>query len=271
MAEHSTTSTTNLMPEAASAHGFFAPAWRFVLIDLWLVWAVLLLGGFLWGSSVADSANRIPAWCRMGSSFALVLAGWAWWLSTRGGRAHRYAFFIAVGMTLGWVGDLFNAHWLTLGLPDPVLGGIISFGLGHIAYITACVVAGRQCQLQSAAARNYSLLAWGLFGLVGWYFVVYQGSKNADLVGPALPYTLLLAGTAGMATALAVQDRRFLLLACGAALFLISDLVLAFRLFYGEFPLGGDAVWLLYGPGQMLIVFALVTARSRIDRLRIAS
>jgi hypothetical protein len=43
----------------------------------------------------------------------------------------------------------------------------------------------------------------------------------------------------------------------GGALFLISDLILAFRLFHGSFYMAGDAVWLTYGPGQMLIVFSI--------------
>jgi hypothetical protein len=82
----------------------------------------------------------------------------------------------------------------------------------------------------------------------------------------ALPYALLLATTAGLATGLALADGRFLLLALGAALFLLSDLILAGEMFSGlTFPFIGDVIWLTYGPAQMLIVYttAIVLARLR--------
>ena len=75
----------------------------------------------------------------------------------------------------------------------------------------------------------------------------------------ALPYALLLASTAAAATSLALVDTRFLLLALGSILFLLSDLILAAQLFNGlKFASIGDVVWLTYGPGQMLIVFGLI-------------
>ena len=46
-------------------------------------------------------------------------------------------------------------------------------------------------------------------------------------------------------------------LAIGAILFLASDMILAFRMFHGEFPLAGHAVWMTYGPAQMLIVYSI--------------
>ena len=46
--------------------------------------------------------------------------------------------------------------------------------------------------------------------------------------------------------------------ALGAALFLLSDLLLAAQLFNGvKFRLIGDVVWMLYGPAQMLIVYSI--------------
>jgi hypothetical protein len=77
----------------------------------------------------------------------------------------------------------------------------------------------------------------------------------------ALPYALLLAGTTGIATGLAVQDSSLIPVALGAALFLASDLILAGELFNGlSFPLIGDVVWLTYGPAQALIVYGMAVA-----------
>lgn len=71
----------------------------------------------------------------------------------------------------------------------------------------------------------------------------------------------LLASTSGFATGLALQRGEFIPVAVGAALFLLSDLLLAAQLFNDvRFYLIDDVVWLLYGPAQMLIVFAMVIA-----------
>ena len=83
----------------------------------------------------------------------------------------------------------------------------------------------------------------------------------------ALPYALLLAGTAGVATGLALQDGRFVPLALGAALFLLSDLILAGEMFSGmRFRLIGDIIWLTYGPAQMLIVYSIGAVLARLTR-----
>ena len=91
----------------------------------------------------------------------------------------------------------------------------------------------------------------------GWYAIVYAGASEStrDLVWPALPYSLLLASTAGLATGLAAQSRAFGLMALGAGLFFSSDMLLAWGLFRGTIPRQTELVWLTYGPGQMFIVF----------------
>jgi YhhN family len=50
--------------------------------------------------------------------------------------------------------------------------------------------------------------------------------------------------------------------AIGAALFLVSDLILAATLFSGKtFPLSGGLVWLTYRPAQALIVTSALVFR----------
>ncbi|HEX3725689.1 MAG TPA: lysoplasmalogenase family protein, partial [Pirellulales bacterium] len=171
------------------------------------------------------------------------------------------ALAIAVGMTLGAIGDFFNAGLLAfLPLEDPVLGGIVAFALGHVAYITGAVGLARRAGLTCAKALAAAILTWQFVGLVGWAMVALAGTEARALVWPALPYSLLLAGTAGVATGLALQDRRFVGLALGGALFLTSDLLLAFGLFRGPFDHQTACVWLTYGPAQMLIVYSVPTA-----------
>ena len=137
-----------------------------------------------------------------------------------------------------------------------------AFGLGHVAYIAAGLVYGNQHGLAEAGTRYGVWAIWLVVGLIGWYLAVFRGQpKRSALHWVALPYALLLASTAGVATGLAVQEAALWPMAVGAALFLVSDLILAAHLFNGLFfPLIEDAIWLTYGPGQMLIVYSVGSA-----------
>lgn len=238
-----------------------------VAIVLWFVWDVLLFGGFLYGllTLQGDEARQhIPTFCRMGSSAVLVLAALVGVWGASGTAAMFYAATLAVGMALGFVGDLFNAGFIQGVFKDPVMGGIVAFALGHIAYIAGGVSLARRARLTDRSKWIAAITFWQAFGLVGWFFVVFLAGDVGPLHWAALPYSLLLAGTAGVTTALGLQDGKFVPLAVGGALFLASDLILAFGMFRGGFAWIGDCVWLTYGPGQMLIVYSLWPALRRL-------
>ncbi len=229
---------------------------RLWLLGLLILWAALLFGGFIFGSDPEKRYRRMPLWTRMASSATLVLAGWSWWLFARETGAGRYALLIAAGMSFGFLGDLAMARLLPI--RNRVVGGIAAFGIGHILYIAALVGFGNLAGLDDAGARWGSVAVWWLLGLAGWWLIVYRGQEATPLHWAALPYGLLLASTTGFATGLAVQDPSFIPLALGAALFLLSDQILAGELFSGlHFRYIGDVIWLTYGPGQMLIVYSI--------------
>lgn len=226
---------------------------------LWGAWAVCLFGGY----GARSAISGFDSWMvgRLTSSAVLVVAGGVLAMAMPGAVGRRIGWLVAVGMALGFLGDLFNADLIPLFGQDPVLGGIGSFGLGHIAYITAWLTLAKRLQMRDATKRTAAIAVWQLLGLVGWYYAAYRGNPGSVLVWPALPYSLLLAGTAGVTAWLAAEDRRFLGLAIGGALFLLSDLILAVRLFHGSFEYASEAVWFNYGPAQMLIVYGLNAAR----------
>ena len=82
----------------------------------------------------------MPLWTRIASSVVLVLAAWSWYLVSRSTTTSLFALLIAVGMTLGLLGDLFMARLLAVA--QYVLFGMGAFGLGHVAYITAGMITG---------------------------------------------------------------------------------------------------------------------------------
>ena len=227
-----------------------------LLLLLLVIWAALLFGGYLFGKPAARGERRMPAWTRLASSLVLMLAAWGWFAFSRSSTWATFTLLIAIGMSLGFVGDLFMAGLIPLG--NHVLGGLGAFGLGHVAYITAGLQLGETLGLTAPASRLLGWLAWLSIGALGWYFVVFRGQRPGALHWAALPYSLLLATTAGVATGLALQESRLIPLALGAALFLLSDLMIAAKLFAGRstrWIAMDDLIWLTYGPGQMLIVY----------------
>ncbi len=231
---------------------------------LWVVWLVLLAGGLVVQQTEIAGRSNWATFGRLGSSVVLVIAAWLWHASYRGSSASWYTLMIAIGIVLGTIGDFFNAGVLQsfIELPNPVLGGIAAFGLGHIAYIAGCWDVIRKANLTSIAKMWIAILAWQVIAVIGWLLIVLPSEVEEAKIAiwPALPYSMLLAGTAGVATGMVLQDRRFTILAVGAALFLFSDLVLAWGMFQGSIAYQTAAVWIPYGGGQMLIVYAITTA-----------
>ena len=233
------------------------PSQRLGLTALLILWAALLFGGFIVGPTRDN--RRIPRWARMSSSCLLALAAWSWWAFARGTPAQRYALFIALGMTFGFLGDLTLAHLLGLKGSKAIMGGIGAFALGHLFYIAGLLHAQNALHLTDVRVIWGSLVGFWLMAVIGWWVVAARGAaKRTTLHWAALPYALLLATTAGLALSLALQNPAFIALAAGASLFLLSDLILAGALFNDPaIPLIHDLVWLTYGPGQMLIVFSV--------------
>jgi hypothetical protein len=79
------------------------------------------------GQPDAAQSQRIPTWMRMASSAVLVVAAWSWWLA--GVQDKGMALLIAVGMSLGFLGDLFMAGLLPAS--PRVLWGMGAFGLAQ--------------------------------------------------------------------------------------------------------------------------------------------
>ncbi len=219
--------------------------YRTILSVLFVAWLALLVSAYL-----EKAGWRLPwpiPWSH--SSFALCLAAWAHWLVRRGRPAQLFALGIAVGMTLG-----FFADWL---------GGLarilVLFSIAHIAYISAAWNLAGRLGLRN---RNVWLVSLGtciLIGTVTWSVTAATAPGIGVYRWPSLAYTILLSATVGTMTAMTIGNCRFTPMAIGALLIFLSDSLLALQLFRGT-PWASDvAVWLLYAPGQMLIVFGAVS------------
>lgn len=235
------------------------PISRFGATLLWAllaVWAALLILGFVFGRLDQTRINRIPRANKILSSAILVVCALIWWLAGAAGTPLAiYAALLFLGMAFSFLGDMIMAQLRPL--PQYVLFGMGAFGLAHVLYIAAYLQLGGVLGLQDAWARAIGLAILLILAVVLWWTLIRSPQTPAMLNYGSLGYALLLATMAGVAVSLALQEARFVPLALGALLFLISDVFLGHRLFQGgNFLLVGDLVWMTYIVGQLLIVFS---------------
>jgi uncharacterized membrane protein YhhN len=230
--------------------------WATLLWALLAVWAALLILGFVFGRLDQARINRIPRANKILSSAILVVCALIWWLAGATGTPLAiYAALLFFGMVFSFLGDVIMAQLLPL--PQYVLFGMGAFGVAHVLYIAAYLRLGGLLGLQDGQARAIGLVALVVLAVVLWWALIRSPQTPAVLNYGSLGYALLLATMAGLAVSLALQEARFVSLALGAVLFLISDVFLGHRLFQGgTFLLVGDLVWMTYIVGQLLIVFS---------------
>ena len=149
--------------------------------------------------------------------------------------------FGVVAILLSWFGDALLASPGDLGF----LLGLGSFMLAHIAYLVLFAWPMRQRPVP-----------WPALVFAAWWFalVTILAPYIGSLLVPVAGYGLVLA----TASAAALGTNR--LAAIGAALFLISDTILAFRLFYPgfEFWQMNLTIMVFYIVGQGLIILGAV-------------
>ena len=228
---------------------------------LWIGWLATLLLSFVAGWTPTSWWNDARLDLRMVSCLLLVVAAWTAWVSLRGTRAGTAMLWVAVGMSLGFYGDshVGDRFWWPP-FPHKIIGGIVFYGLGHLAYVAGCWSASRVMQMAGGARWIAPILVWQVAALVAWAGVALSSAEEPGLRVPTLLYTLLVAATPGFATALAVQRGAFWPMAAGGALFLASDVLLAWQLFHGAFAGIDELTWICYGGGEMLIVYGAATA-----------
>jgi hypothetical protein len=224
-------------------------------------WAALHFFGFLFGRVNADGTSRTFPPAKMAASAALVLCAAVFWLDgARGTFLAPFSALICFGMFFGFLGDLTLAGFLRL--PQQVMFGMLWFGIGHILYILgfgflALGLFGVAVTTESIVA----VLVWMVIAAVIWRVLVASPKTPPVLNYGALGYGLLLGAMTGVATGLALQHAAFIGTAIGAALFLLSDMILGNVMFReNRFPLAHDLIWLLYIVGQLFIVFTNAVA-----------
>ena len=171
--------------------------------------------------------------------------------ATRGRRSSIVAL-AAAGIVFSWIGDVLLSTPGGLGF----LLGLGSFFVAHLAYLVQFLGPLRTRPFRTRRASS-PLSPLGLL-FVPWLvgLLVILGPHLGMLFVPVALYGLVL----GLAAAAALGTNR--LTAAGGVLFLLSDTVLALRLFLPGFSLwqADFLIMLLYVLGQGLIVLGAVRA-----------
>lgn len=171
------------------------------------------------------------------------------WAATARPGDPRIRRWIVAGLACSLAGDV-ALLWPVEGF----LAGLVAFLLGHLAYLVALT---RRVRL---AARPLAFVAWAAVA-AGVLSFLWHGVPG-ELRAPVVVYVCALsamaaqASVAGLAARGTPQARRWGLVALGAALFVLSDALLATDKFVGGVPL--PTLWNLstYWLGQWLIAQA---------------
>jgi uncharacterized membrane protein YhhN len=159
----------------------------------------------------------------------------------------RDAALIATGLLLSAIGDLLLEASPTLFLP-----GLVAFLLAHVCYVLAFL--GRTRALHLARLAIVAALTWSIFSVLA----PHLGSMR----GPVLAYVIVISAMVWRAAAQLGEDRtgnlRPILATVGAALFAISDTMVAWHHFVNPGAPLQVPLMLLYWAAQLAI-----TASSR--------
>ena len=174
-----------------------------------------------------------------------VLAMIAWVLREAPDRVGRVT---AAALALGVCGDVL----LELG-GGTFLAGLVSFLLGHVAYIVAFSLGARRlAPLQAIPTLGYGAAAAGVL----W-------TSLANMAVPVGAYMLAISAMAWRAAAFAEARRGWAWLApLGAVLFMFSDTLIALDRFITDVTPTRGAVILTYWLGQAALSAAVVLSSS---------
>lgn len=156
-------------------------------------------------------------------------------------------FMLAVALAFGTAGDVFLASQFQ----EAFMLGLSAFLIGHLVYIWIIWPA----RISWAQVSNIRWTAIGMVAGLGLLQGAYLLPHVWGLDVPVVIYTAILM----VMTALAIASSYPLhLVALGAALFFLSDLVLGLSFFSPDIDVPRWLNWFLYYPGQLLLAVGLV-------------
>lgn len=218
-------------------------------IAYWLVW------------SWRDGVSLTGAWVKSGATglLAAAMLFQAW-----GAAAQDLVQIMAVGLLFGAIGDFALARRNDRAF----LLGMAAFAIGHLIYAIALWASTQNLLAMGLAydagqaLRSGALSPFQIIGLMGLLCLLlstelWLAPKTAALRWPVRGYVLVIGAMAAVTITL-VDKAGAGLLRWGAALFVLSDLLLALQLFILSAPRWKQVfsllLWPSYWLGQVLLM-----------------
>ncbi len=190
-----------------------------------------------------------------GSKPATLLFLILWYVSKLPEARPAFSMYILVGLVLSLIGDIF------LMLPgDWFLAGLISFLLGHLAYIAGFNAAGILLEPRTLITALVIIIISTpiLLKLISGM----QQSGNSSLIIPVILYVIVIAAMVWSASSTLFRDdwsqQAAILATLGAILFYISDAFLGWNRFVKPITQGNLIVIVTYHLAQYLISFGVL-------------
>jgi uncharacterized membrane protein YhhN len=156
---------------------------------------------------------------------------------------------VAVGLLASWLGDLFLLNGAD---PSFFIAGLLSFLIAHILYIL--YYRSYKPSLDQTWFWKHPVISFWVAGY-GIAYYAFLLEKLGPMVIPVAIYCMVI--TIMLLQALACQETVspsvYRLFVTGAALFMVSDSILAFNKFYMPLEWAGVAIMATYGIAQLLI------------------
>jgi len=216
-------------------------------------WGSGVLAGLALGAAVVyglhfamrEVKGVLGAAVKTASTALLALA-----VALAGQRGGGWFCLVPLGLALGALGDLCLA-WKA---ERAFLAGVGAFGLGHLAYAGGFLLRSGELGFDAVSPGTGAALA-GLAALLV-STEVWLAPCTGSLRGPVRAYVALI-GLMGAAAVLLPGAPGQGMLRAGAALFILSDLMLAVQMFVARDPALRRglalALWPAYWTGQALI------------------
>lgn len=189
-------------------------------------------------------ASDSLGWSRTPGGVAKMIASTAFLVLAwhRGALESPYGCGLLAGLFLSWWGDLF----LIFREPRVFLAGLVSFLLGHVAYVTAFLLYG--------IAPLWSLAAAGALVAVAVPVVLWLAPKLGDMRAPVYAYIVVISLMVACAAGAVGRGGTPWMLA-GAILFYVSDLTVARDRFVKNDAWNRWIGLPLYYGGQVILAF----------------
>lgn len=163
--------------------------------------------------------------------------------------AYKRRFVLAAALAFGALGDVF----LAAPLANSFMFGLSAFLIGHLFYIK--ILCPTRTSVASHARKIIAAVVIILSALMAWHLVPQLGEK-------LIPVVLYMAVLGGM-TLLAQFSRTPFMVAVGAFLFFLSDVILGLNLFSHSIEVPRWVNWWVYYPAQLLLCLGLMNTGAR--------